>query len=484
MQQSNLYKVPAGKKPKHVTKPKNTALLLFMNLLHNLVYKRWFFVILSFLIVIPLLVTINYFDGFVYFVVMNDEPIGMVKDDKDVKDFIDDLTEKCGSFYGMDATYGDTITFIKEHRPDSDPNLEQVKDEIRQNISLLIKAYMVTVNGEPVLPVNAESDLNDIVQSLKAKYTIEDGNTRVIDAYIIESIDTEPCNVPPPMVTAPDVIVSILSDEDKSIFHASAADNVIASQEFRHSDFINEDHFLTAQGNSGNETGAKIVPLSNASVTIKTLEEMTVIESIPYPVEHVYDDDLWIVQREVLSPGEEGIKEIVYYITRENGIEFQRTKLAESILKEPVTQLEARGTAKVPSIGTGRFIWPVEIGGEVTPGRGFSEWHTGIDIGAAQGSNILAADSGVVWFSGYGRTQGYYIIVYHGNYWTLYLHNSVNLVSQGQKVMQGEVIARVGSTGRSTGPHLHFEVRIDDGTGEWHTYYQHKPVDPLKYFRP
>jgi murein DD-endopeptidase MepM/ murein hydrolase activator NlpD len=130
------------------------------------------------------------------------------------------------------------------------------------------------------------------------------------------------------------------------------------------------------------------------------------------------------------------------------------------------------------------FIWPVEGGGEVTPGRGFSSWHTGIDINGATGTNIVAADSGVVWFSGRGGSQGNYLILYHGSFWTLYLHNQENLVKEGDAVQQGDVIATLGSTGRSTGPHLHFEIRHDDGSGEWLAYYQHKPLDPLKFFRP
>jgi len=193
---------------------------------------------------------------------------------------------------------------------------------------------------------------------------------------------------------------------------------------------------------------------------------------------------MWIVDSEVQTKGEDGKKEITYHVTRENNEEIKRTKFTETIIKEPVNQVELYGTAQVPAKGTGKFIWPVEDGGEVTPGRGFSSWHTGIDIDTSAGTNVLAADNGIVWFSGYGRTQGNYLIIYHGSYWTLYLHNEVNLVSEADKVDKGDIVARVGSTGRTTGAHLHFEVRRDDGTGEWLTYYQHEPIDPLRFFRP
>jgi len=232
------------------------------------------------------------------------------------------------------------------------------------------------------------------------------------------------------------------------------------------------------------EETADLPVIKKQNVSVTTVEEAVVREEIPFEVEYVYNDQLWVVQREITVEGEEGLKEVVYHLTRENGVEVDRIKVREEIISEPVTQVETVGTAKVPAVGTGRFIWPVEGGGEITPGRGFSSWHTGIDIHANTGTNILATDSGVVWFSGYGGPQGNYLILYHGSFWTLYLHNSQNLVKEGDAVQQGDIIAKAGSTGRSTGPHLHFEVRLDDGTGEWLTYYQHTPIDPLQFFTP
>ncbi|MBQ7529301.1 peptidoglycan DD-metalloendopeptidase family protein [bacterium] len=127
--------------------------------------------------------------------------------------------------------------------------------------------------------------------------------------------------------------------------------------------------------------------------------------------------------------------------------------------------------------GTGRFITPAPgpitspFGYRVHPIFGTLRFHTGVDIGAPYGCSILAADSGTVidsgWMGGYGNCL---IVDHGGGYSTLYAHCSQLYVGYGQGVTKGQAIAAVGSTGNSTGPHLHFEVRIN---GE--------PVDPLGF---
>ena len=92
----------------------------------------------------------------------------------------------------------------------------------------------------------------------------------------------------------------------------------------------------------------------------------------------------------------------------------------------------------------------------------YQDFHTGIDIGAAYGTNILAANSGKVITAAYHWAYGYYVMIDHGGgIVTLYAHSSKLLVTVGQMVSRGQVIALVGSTGMSTGAHLHFEVRTN-----------------------
>ncbi|MBI3342373.1 peptidoglycan DD-metalloendopeptidase family protein [Candidatus Curtissbacteria bacterium] len=125
--------------------------------------------------------------------------------------------------------------------------------------------------------------------------------------------------------------------------------------------------------------------------------------------------------------------------------------------KPAPTQYLAQQNIPVESLGNGQFIWPAAG----TMNQYFSWYHPGIDIGNLGGGPIHASDSGTVVAAGWDATgYGNRVIIDHGNgYQTLYAHQSALYVSNGQKVAKGDVIGMMGSTGRSTGTHLHFEVR-------------------------
>jgi murein DD-endopeptidase MepM/ murein hydrolase activator NlpD len=143
--------------------------------------------------------------------------------------------------------------------------------------------------------------------------------------------------------------------------------------------------------------------------------------------------------------------------------------------RELAAQQKAAGIAGVESPGaSGMFSWPVTgtitspFGWRSNPFGGAPEFHQGLDIAAPSGTTVTAAAGGTIimaqWYGGYGN----YILIDHGGgYSTGYGHLSAIYVSVGQSVQRGQAIGAVGSTGQSTGPHLHFEVRIAG-----------KPVDP------
>ncbi|MEA5462405.1 murein hydrolase activator EnvC family protein [Leptothoe sp. PORK10 BA2] len=128
-------------------------------------------------------------------------------------------------------------------------------------------------------------------------------------------------------------------------------------------------------------------------------------------------------------------------------------------------------------VGTGQMSFPTagqitsRFGSRFHPVLGYNRFHAGVDFGAPYGTGIVAADSGTIIFSGWYGGYGNSVIIDHGGgLTTLYAHASRLNVSEGQSVSKGQAIAAVGSTGLSTGPHLHFEVRRDGN-----------PVDPLRF---
>ncbi|NLY91430.1 MAG: peptidoglycan DD-metalloendopeptidase family protein [Firmicutes bacterium] len=143
-------------------------------------------------------------------------------------------------------------------------------------------------------------------------------------------------------------------------------------------------------------------------------------------------------------------------------------------IEEEIKRRQQKGT-----LGTGKLIWPLVVKGRISSPFGErmhpilkeKRFHSGLDIAVPSGTDVLAADRGKVLISGWNGGYGYYIAIDHGNgLSTAYAHNSRLLVKEGDLVAQGQVIAKSGSTGLSTGPHLHFEVRKDGA-----------PVDPALY---
>ena len=164
----------------------------------------------------------------------------------------------------------------------------------------------------------------------------------------------------------------------------------------------------------------------------------------------------------------QAISELQAEIAREEARRRELERIAQERARLAAEQARLAQLAANIGAFSGSLRWPVpsstlitsHYGPRVHPISGRNEFHTGIDIGARAGANIVAADAGVVLFSGNHGGYGLTVIIYHGGgLSTLYAHNSRNLVSVGDMVTAGQVIAHIGSTGISTGPHLHFEVR-------------------------
>lgn len=176
-----------------------------------------------------------------------------------------------------------------------------------------------------------------------------------------------------------------------------------------------------------------------------------------------------------------------YYMAKLSEEEMQiQTEIEEYKMQMAEVEIEIRKLSIAQSFGEdyigGEMIWPIpghtritsEYGMRTHPITGLYSLHTGTDVGAPIGTNFVAAASGVVTKAGYNKYYGNMVIIDHGGgIQTLYAHGSEIVVQLGDLVSAGDVILKVGSTGYSTGPHAHFEIRIDG-----------KTVNPLDYVKP
>ena len=212
----------------------------------------------------------------------------------------------------------------------------------------------------------------------------------------------------------------------------------------------------------------------NVLAETQTTVRQTYTETYALERQVIERDDLPWGEENVLVPGQDGQRTVTADVVYVDGTEVQRTVLSETVLTEPVQEVveygilnEYGGVAGAP--GDGLFIWPVpEYTGQ---SRGYLAYgsyvaHRGLDITAKYGTPIVAADNGLVEFAGAGSggnwSYGNFVKIDHGNgYTTLYGHMAAVAVESGQYVDKGKVIGYVGSTGRSTGNHCHFEISKD-----------------------
>ena len=212
-----------------------------------------------------------------------------------------------------------------------------------------------------------------------------------------------------------------------------------------------------------------IVTKQEAMLEVRITKVETWQEEIPYSTETTTSNEYTVGTQKTVQNGVNGLRQITAQrVYNTDGIQLSQKILSTEVVQEPVTEKIVKGTKKVTSstsyiTGSGQFIWPV-------PGyRYCSRWyggnHKGVDICAAAGTPIYASAGGTVTKAGYnkagaGTGYGYSIIISHGNgYTTVYAHCLSLAVHSGQTVKQGQLIGYVGSTGRSSGNHCHFEIR-------------------------
>lgn len=207
-----------------------------------------------------------------------------------------------------------------------------------------------------------------------------------------------------------------------------------------------------------------IITVPEPELSVVWTETARYEEAYDLPIEYVYNDEWYTNQSVTRQQPSAGYHEAVVLVTRKNDSELERETLYEEVLFDPIAKVIEVGTIIPPT-----YIKPIS-GGRLTssfgrrnaPTAGASTNHKGVDWATPVGTAVCASSAGTVARAGWGSGYGYVVYINHPNgSQTRYGHLSKVYVSVGQYVNQGDIIAASGNTGRSTGPHLHFEILVN-----------------------
>ena len=345
---------------------------------------------------------------------------------------------------------------------------EDFRDELTDELGLVEDAYVLYVDGEKVVATTFPGALDDILAQLKLGYQTED----TVDAYFVEDVEIRQEYVDTSYIMNLGYIAEILNAtrEGEVTYTVKSGDSYYSiAGEYG----ISVDTLMKM--NPGYDPKilrvGDVLTISNAVpyLTVVNVERQCYVQDVPYPVEYTDDASMYQGEYKVTSPGVYGKADVTANVTYINGTETEREIVASVTLSQPVTEQQLRGTKERPSwYPTGSFGWPCNgiitsyFGRRNTGIRGASTYHEAIDIANSYGTPIYASDGGTVIYSGWMGGYGYLVKIDHGNgYVTYYGHNSSLLVSVGEHVHKGQQIARMGSTGISSGNHCDFRIQLN-----------------------
>lgn len=337
---------------------------------------------------------------------------------------------------------------------------EELKEE--NEIPTFVSAGVDKDLSEIMEEAGKSADINLGVQNIEFGDTVE-----VVEAYLhedeISSLET--------------AIDEITKDKEKEqIYEVEPGDTLSEIAEKNETTMenlvaINE---TIENENSTIRAGDEIiVTVPEPELSVVRTEEMYYEENYEAEVQYVDNDEWYTTDTKTLQEPVAGFHKVVADVTFRNDSEVSRDVIQEEIVMDAVPKIVERGT-KVPPT----YLKPISggrlssgFGRRKAPKKGASTYHRGIDWATPVGTAVVASSSGTVSRAGWGSGYGYVVYIDHADgRQTRYGHLSKVLVKAGQSVKQGDKIALSGNTGRSTGPHLHFEILIGGSQ-----------VNPLEY---
>lgn len=421
----------------------------------------------------------------IYHVYLDDTHVGPVNDEAAVESLIDQAIEEESARredeYTLDIKQN--VSFVRETAFGPTDQEQATLMNVKEQLDIDVKATTLKFDGDVVGHFKDEEAIEVLLFNYQKKFVDEDilnelaavedgeeirikrGDTIIKDVAFSHPVETSEAIVSEKELLTLDEGLRLLEKgtlTDK--IHTVKSGDTLFSIENQYE--LTLDQLLELNKDLSEEAVLQLGQEINVTayapfVDVVVKQEKLVEEVIKFETITEETDDLFKGETRTVTEGSDGSKEVTYEIERINGKVTSKEVLASTVTKEAVNKVIEKGTKVISSRGTGDFSWPA-VGGYISSSYGprWGSFHKGIDIARPSNRNILASDNGVVESIRYeANGYGHYLIVNHNNgYKTLYAHLSHISVSVGQTVPKGAVLGTMGSTGRSTGIHLHFEV--------------------------
>lgn len=435
----------------------------------------------------------------IYHIYAEGQYVGAISDKKEMEKLLDKKIQESRSQYdNLQLKAGSDLKIVSEQVFTPSTNDETTLQKLNDLIEVKAKAFALSVNDEMAVYVKDIETYHEAIKKLKLQFIsaeelailearksvtenipeLQPGETRIVDLILKQEVSGVTVDVAPEKIVSADEAVKLLLNGtlEQKVYKVQAGDvlgsiagkfNLTSAQLMAINPGLTDNSVLQIDQEL-NVTVLK--PLINVEVVY----EKKIEEIIPHTKQVIETEEMFKGDTKVKQEGADGKREATYLVRQENGVQVGQSLSSEKVLQQPHDHIVLKGTKVIPSRGSGVFAWPAE-GGYISSKMGY-RWgrkHEGIDIARPSGFNIKAADNGVVEAAGWDGTYGNRIIVNHKNgYKTTYAHLSSISVNVGDVVPQGSILGVMGSTGRSTGTHLHFEVKKNGVT-----------IDPLSVLK-
>ncbi len=397
----------------------------------------------------------------------NGRTLGIVRDQQDVLEILElvseELTQEYGSNIRIDPETDITFTPVISYRQEID-DADTVLRRFTYMGDIQTEAYAIYADGELLSIVESEKIANDVLEQVLDYYLDDSDDVEYEYVGFAEEIKIVPYSTSLSNVTSKSAAYKKIKNggQQAETYTVKSGDTLsgicnkldITLKELKSMNPDLDENDMLHIGDKF--TIMEEVPL----LTVETVEVSTYARSIDYDTEYRESNSYYEGTEVVTRAGKKGKERVTARLTKHNGKVVERDILKTKTITEPTTRIVTKGTKPVPpKQGTGTFIRPVNVGVYSGYGWRWGRMHYGIDLSCSVGTPIYAADGGTVTMSGWNGNYGYCIKIDHGGgFTTVYAHCSSLYVSVGEKVYQGQHIAAVGNTGRSTGPHCHFEI--------------------------